>query len=127
MAKKKSEDSLDKVTLGIKLGNLPESTVDAMFAGLAWEAERDHGAATRALVAATFAAARVEAEIMSDVNHLTKDRLMAAKQFKEGFREACKAVNTDPVTRKRATFVVGDDDADPSVPSALERMYGNQE
>ena len=127
MAKKKGEDSLDKVTLGIKLGNLPESTVDAMFAGLAWEAERDHGAATRALVAATFAAARVEAEIMSDVGHHTKDRLAAARQFKEGFREACKAVTSDPINRKRATVVVGDDDADPSVPSALERMYGNQE
>ena len=125
MAKKK--DSLDKVTLGIKLGNLPESAVDAMFAGLAWQAERDHGAATRALVAATFAAAKVEAEIMSDVNHLTKDRLMAAKQFKEGFREACKAVTSDPINRKRASIVVGDSDSDPSVPSALERMYGNQE
>jgi|TARA_R100001594_G_scaffold14629_1_gene31133 hypothetical protein len=127
MAKKKDDDSLDKVTLGIRLGSLPESTVDAMFAGLAWQAERDHGAATRALVAATFAAARIEAEIMSDNNHLTKDRLTAAKQFKEGFREACSLVNKEPINRKRASIVVGEDEADPSVPSALERMYGNQE
>ncbi len=127
MAKKKDDDSLDKVTLGIRLGSLPESTVDAMFAGLAWQAERDHGAATRALVAATFAAARIEAEIMSDNNHLTKDRLTAAKQFKEGFREACGLVNKEPINRKRASIVVGEDEADPSVPSALERMYGNQE
>ncbi len=40
--------------------------MDSMFAGLAWEAERDHGVSVRALVAATFAASKVEAEIMSD-------------------------------------------------------------
>ena len=41
MAKKK-DDKLEAVTLGIKLGSLPQATVDSMFAGLAWEAERDH-------------------------------------------------------------------------------------
>ena len=57
---KKKDETLDTVTLGIKLGNLPQSTVDAMFAGLAWEAERDHGVSVRAVVAATFAAAKIE-------------------------------------------------------------------
>ena len=95
MAKKKN-NKLEKVTLGIELGNLPQSTVDAMFAGLAWEAERDHGVSVRAVVAATFAAAKVEAEIMSDDSLSPKDRLMASKQFKDGFRDACRLVCSEP-------------------------------
>jgi hypothetical protein len=123
--KKKKEDALEEVTLGIRLGNLPESTVDAMFAGLCWEAERDHGTSVRALIAATFAAARVEAEIMSDDDMSPRDRLSAAKQFKEGFRNACAIVTSEPNIRKRAPVLVDLDEGDPSVPSALARMYGD--
>ena len=124
MAKKK-DDSLEKVTLGIKLGNLSQSTVDSMFAGLAWEAERDHGVSVRAVVAATFAAAKVEAEIMSDDSLSPKDRLMASKQFKDGFRDACRLVCSDPV-HKAVRPMVLDKQEDTSLPSALEKMYGDQ-
>ena len=125
MAKKKDE-ALDTVTLGIKLGNLPQSTVDAMFAGLAWEAERDHGVSVRAVVAATFAAAKVEAEIMSDSNLSPKDRLMASKQFKDGFRDACRLICSEPLHKSiRPSVVSGEEDT--SLPSALEKMYGNKE
>ena len=119
----KKDNKLNEVTLGIKLGSLPVSTVDAMFAGLAWEAERDHGVSVRALVAATFVAAQVEAEVMSDADMEPRDRLLAAKQFKEGFRDACRAVCAEPVIRKRATILSDNKDGDPSVPSALERLY----
>ena len=125
MAKKK-DDKLDKVTLGIKLGNLPQSTVDSMFAGLAWEAERDHGVSVRAMVAATFAAAKVEAEIMSDDSMSAKDRLMASKQFKDGFRDACRLVCSEPL-HKTMRPVVMNKQEDTSLPSALEKMYGDQE
>tara|TARA_R100001463_G_scaffold7448_2_gene23456 strand:+ start:2935 stop:3312 length:378 start_codon:yes stop_codon:yes gene_type:complete len=125
MAKKKDE-ALDTVTLGIKLGNLPESTVDAMFAGLAWEAERDHGVSVRAVVAATFAAAKVEAEIMSDSDLSPKDRLMASKQFKDGFRDACRLICSEPLHKSVRPSVVSSEE-DTSLPSALEKMYGNKE
>ena len=125
MAKKK-DDKLEAVTLGIKLGNLPQATVDTMFAGLAWEAERDHGVSVRAMVAATFAAARVEAEIMSDEGLSPKDRLMASKQFKDGFREACRTVCSEPINRTRPSVVMNKEE-DTSLPSALERMYGDKE
>lgn len=124
MAKKK-DNTLDSVTLGIKLGNLPQSTVDTMFAGLAWEAEKDHGLSTRAMVAATFAAAKIEAEIMSDEEQSAKDRLLAAKQFKEGFREACRIVSSEPL-HIRPTMVMNKNE-DTSLPNALEKMYGSKE
>ena len=127
MAKKKDE-SLDKVTLGIKLGSLPQSTVDSMFAGLAWEAERDHGVSVRAMVAATFAASKVEAEIMVDEEISPKDRLLAAKQFKDGFREACRIVSSEPLHRGAVHRpMVMNKDEDTSLPSALEKMYGSEE
>ena len=125
MAKEK-DDSLEKVTLGIKLGSLPQSTVDAMFAGLAWEAERDHGVSVRALVAATFAAAKVEAEIMSDESLSAKDRLMASKQFKDGFRDACRLVCSEPLHKTVRPTVMSKEE-DTSLPSALEKMYGSKE
>tara|TARA_R100001594_G_scaffold95443_1_gene129750 strand:- start:7735 stop:8112 length:378 start_codon:yes stop_codon:yes gene_type:complete len=125
MAKKKN-DKLEKVTLGIELGNLPQSTVDAMFAGLAWEAERDHGVSVRAVVAATFAAAKVEAEIMSDDSLSPKDRLMASKQFKDGFRDACRLVCSEPIHKMIGPSVVSKEE-DTSLPSALEKMYGSKE
>ena len=123
---KKKDESLEKVTLGIKLGNLPQSTVDTMFAGLAWEAERDHGVSARAVVAATFAAAKVEAEIMSDESMSAKDRLMASKQFKDGFKDACHLIYSQPLHKKIGPVVVNKED-DTSLPSALEKMYGNKE
>ena len=126
MAKKK-DDKLEAVTLGIKLGNLPQATVDTMFAGLAWEAERDHGVSVRAMVAATFAAARVEAEIMSDEGLSPKDRLMASKQFKDGFRDACRLVCSEPMSKTIRPSVLVNKEEDTSLPSALERMYGDQE
>lgn len=122
----KKDDSLEKVTLGIKLGSLPQSTVDSMFAGLSWEAERDHGVSVRAMVAATFAAAKVEAEIMSDNNMSAKDRLLASKQFKEGFREACRIVCSEPLHKNVRPMVMNKDE-DTSLPSALEKMYGRKE
>ena len=126
MAKKK-DDKLETVTLGIKLGNLPQATVDTMFAGLAWEAERDHGVSVRAMVAATFAAAKGEAEIMSDDSMSAKDRLMASKQFKDGFRDACRLVCSEPMSKTIRPSVLVNKEEDTSLPSALERMYGDQE
>jgi len=123
---KKKDEALDTVTLGIKLGNLPQSTVDTMFAGLAWEAERDHGVSVRAVVAATFAAAKIEAEIMSDSNLSPKDRLMASKQFKDGFRDACRLICSEPLHKSIRHSVVSSEE-DTSLPSALEKMYGNKE
>ena len=125
MAKKK-DDKLEAITLGIKLGNLPQATVDSMFAGLAWEAERDHGVSVRAVVAATFAAAKVEAEIMGDESLSPKDRLMASKQFKDGFRDACRLVCSEPL-HKSVRPMVMDKQEDTSLPTALEKMYGDQE
>ena len=124
MAKKK-DDSLEKVTLGIKLGNLPQSTVDTMFAGLAWEAERNHGVSVRAMVAATFAASQIEAEIMSDKSLSPKDRLMASKQFKDGFKDACRLVCSQPLHKNIGPAVVSKEE-DTSLPSALEKMYGHK-
>ena len=123
---KKSDDELKEITLGIQLGNLPQSTVDTMFAGLAWEAERDHGVSARAVVAATFAAAKVEAEIMSDQSMSAKDRLMASKQFKDGFRDACRLIYSQPLHKNIGPMVVNKEE-DTSLPSALERMYGDKE
>jgi hypothetical protein len=123
---KKKDETLDTLTLGIKLGNLPQSTVDTMFAGLAWEAERDHGVSVRAVVVATFAAAKVEAEIMSDTSMTAKDRLMASKQFKDGFRDACRLICSEPLHKSIRPSVVSSEE-DTSLPSALEKMYGNKE
>ena len=123
---KKSDDKLKEITLGIQLGNLPQSTVDTMFAGLAWEAERDHGVSVRAVVAATFAAAKIEAEIMSDTSISPKDRLLASKQFKDGFRDACRLICSEPLHKNVRPTVLSKED-DTSLPSALEKMYGNKE
>ena len=97
-----------------------------MFAGLAWEAERNHGVSVRAMVAATFAASKVEAEIMSDDTLSARDRLMASKQFKDGFREACRTICAEPINRVRPSLVLNKEE-DTSLPSALERMYGDKE
>ena len=97
-----------------------------MFAGLAWEAERDHGVSVRAMVAATFAAAKIEAEIMSDENLSPKDRLMASKQFKDGFKDACRLVCSEPL-HKSVRPMVMDKQEDTSLPTALEKMYGDKE
>ena len=123
---KKKDETLDTLTLGIKLGNLPQSTVDTMFAGLAWEAERDHGVSVRAVVVATFAAAKIEAEIMSDTSMTAKDRLMASKQFKDGFKDACRLICSEPLHKTIRPTVMSKEE-DTSLPTALEKMYGNKE
>jgi hypothetical protein len=114
---------IDQVTLGIRLGNLPQGTVDSIFAGLSWEAERDHGLAVRAAVAATFASAKVEAEIMSDEGVSARDRLKAAQQFKDGFVEVCKMV-IEPPKKKVIASHRDVDGEDPTVSGALEELYG---
>jgi len=125
MAKRKDkverEDGVEAVSLGIQLGNLPQSTVDAMFAGLSWEAERGHGLSVKAAIAATFVSARVEAEIMADENVQPKDRLLAAKQFKQGFMEACRLVS-EPSPQLIRKVVPSDDT---SIPTALETLYAD--
>jgi hypothetical protein len=117
---------VDAVSLGIRLGALPQSTVDTMFAGLSWEAERDHGLSVRAAVAATFASAKVEAEIMADDTIAPRDRLKAAQQFKEGFVEVCKMVCEPPKKKVITSHRISEDGVEPSVPSALAEMYGNE-
>ena len=125
MAKKKTKtddtDGVEAISLGIQLGDLPRSTVDAMFAGLSWEAESGHGLSVKAAVAAVFASARVEAEIMADTNVQPRDRLLAAKQFKQGFMEACRMVS-EPVTPKLVRAVPSEDT---SIPTALENLYAD--
>ena len=110
-------------SLGLQLGNLPPATVDAMFAGLSWEAEKVHGPAVRSAIAAVFASATVEADVMSDCDASPRDRLAAAKQFKQGFIEACKLVSAPPTARV-ATVVV--DDTRESVSVALGSLYGDE-
>jgi len=121
------EDRLDGVdpSLGISLGNLPAETVDAMFAGLAWEAERNHGLSVRAVVAATFAAAKVESQIMADGDVGVRDRLQAAKQFKAGFHDACRLVMDEPPVHRVVKIDSGGQAVDMSVPAALEALYGD--
>jgi hypothetical protein len=125
MAKKKdkvgTDDSVEAVSLGIQLGHLPQSTVDAMFAGLSWEAESGHGLSVKAAVAAVFASATVEAEIMADANVQPRDRLLAAKQFKQGFMEACRLVS-EPAPARVVRAVPSEDT---SVPTALENLYAD--
>tara|TARA_R110002020_G_scaffold460526_1_gene679078 strand:+ start:504 stop:887 length:384 start_codon:yes stop_codon:yes gene_type:complete len=115
------KDGVSAISLGIQLGDLPRSTVDAMFAGLSWEAESGHGLSVKAAVAAVFASARVEAEIMADTNVQPRDRLLAAKQFKQGFMEACRMVS-EPVTTKLVRAVPSEDT---SIPTALENLYAD--
>ena len=125
MAKKKdkvgTDDSVEAVSLGIQLGHLPLSTVDAMFAGLSWEAESGHGLSVKAAVAAVFASALVEADIMADANVQPRDRLLAAKQFKQGFMEACRLVSEH--SPKRMVHAVPSEDT--SIPTALENLYAD--
>lgn len=109
----------DKGTLGLSLGDLPAEAVDAIFAGLSWEAESRHGLAMRAAVVAAFAAARVEAEVMNSEDVSVRDRLKAADQFKSGFIDLCKMVHTTP---KAPLRVIGGETA--QIPEALEELYG---
>lgn len=118
---KKSKENAEGGSLDLRLGTLPPETVDAMFAGLSWEAERTHGLAVRAVVASTFASAKVEADIMSDESVSARDRLKAAQQFKEGFLGACRLVMT---TEAKSTVTVRSVSDDNSVPAALEQLYG---
>jgi len=117
---KDSKDSTEGASLGLRLGTLPPETVDAMFAGLSWEAERGHGLAVRAVVASTFASAKVEADIMSDESVSARDRLKAAQQFKEGFLGVCRLV-MDADGSAVSVRAVSDDN---SIPAALEQLYG---
>tara|TARA_R110002110_G_scaffold328317_2_gene539920 strand:+ start:1640 stop:2017 length:378 start_codon:yes stop_codon:yes gene_type:complete len=112
--------------LGIRLGTLPAPVVDAMFVALVSEADRFHGPCVRAAVVASFASARVEAEIMEDADISPRDRLKAAQQLRDGFTQACKLVSGTshpPIplgaTRSGASST-------PLVPEALEEMYGNE-
>jgi hypothetical protein len=107
-------------SLGLTLGDLPPETVDNIFAGLSWEAESRHGLSMRAAVVATFAAARVEAEMMNDEGLSVRDRLKAAEQFKSGFVDICKMVHSAP----RNPLRVIDAKATERVPDALEKLYG---
>tara|TARA_R110000764_G_scaffold1476_1_gene5865 strand:+ start:50 stop:418 length:369 start_codon:yes stop_codon:yes gene_type:complete len=118
---KDSKEGTTGASLDLRLGTLPPETVDAMFAGLSWEAERTHGLAVRAVVASTFASAKVEADIMSDESVSARDRLKAAQQFKEGFLGACRLVMTADT---RSTMTVRSVSDDNSVPAALEQLYG---
>ena len=77
--------------LGLRLGALPPAVVDVMFAGLVSEAEKVHGASVRTAIAASFASARVEAEIMEDPEVPPRERLKAAAQFRDGFADAMQA------------------------------------
>ena len=63
---------------------------------------------------------------MSDHDLSPKDRLMASKQFKDGFRDACRLVCSEPV-HKTVRPMVMDKQEDTSLPSALEKMYGSEE
>ena len=111
-------------SLGLQLGNLPPATVDAMFAGLSWEAEKLHGPAVRSAIAAVFASATVEADVMSDGSASPRDRLAAAKQFKQGFIDACKLVSTPPTSRMTTVVV---DDTRESGSVALGSLYGDED
>ena len=111
--------------LGIRLGTLPAPVVDAMFVALVSEAERSHGPCVRAAIVASFASARVEAEIMDDDEISPRERLKAAQQLRDGFAEACKLVSGTP---QRSLSPSGRDGASstPLVPDALEEMYGDE-
>jgi len=109
-------------SLNMRLGTLPPETVDTMFAGLSWEAEKNHGLAVRAAVAATFASASVEADIMADESVGPRDRLKAAQQFKEGFIGACRLVMGADAKSARMIHALPDD---ASVPTALEQLYAD--
>jgi hypothetical protein len=121
MAEETREQS-SGTSLNLRLGSLPPETVDAMFAGLSWEAEKMHGLSVRAAVAATFASARVEADIMTDERISARDRLKAAQQFKEGFIGACRLVTSADTKSARTIHALSDD---ASVPAALEQLYAD--
>jgi hypothetical protein len=107
-------------SLGLTLGDLPPETVDNIFAGLSWEAESRHGLSMRAAVVATFAAARVEAEMMNDEGMSARDRLKAAEQFKSGFMKICEMVHAPP----KGPLRMVDAKVTDRVPDALEKLYG---
>jgi len=110
--------------LGIRLGSLPPPVVDAMFVALVSEAERFHGPSVRAAVAASFASARVEAEIMGDPDINPRERLKAAQQLRDGFAEACRLVSG---ASRRSSPMTGGAPPAPGVPTALEELYGRPE
>ena len=117
------KSDLKALTVGIRLGQLPVQTVDAMFAGLTTEALCHPSMSARAAVAARFAAAKEEAEIMSDGDVNPKTRLQAAKQFADGILDICKLYTAREIaapTSKAAS------DAGGSVTKALEEVYGNE-
>ena len=96
-----------------------------MFVALVSEAERSHGPCVRAAIVASFASARVEAEIMDDDEISPRERLKAAQQLRDGFAEACKLVSgTSRVSLPQS----GNSGASstPLVPDALEEMYGDE-
>jgi len=89
---------------------------------LSWEADKTSDLSVRAAVVATFAAARVEAEMMSDEEISPKMRLQAAKQFKEGFVSASKLVGEAMTSRTRRRSPVSAEAAS-TVPEALASLY----
>jgi hypothetical protein len=110
---------VESLALGVSLGSLPPETVDAMFASMTWQAEREHGLSARAAILAIFASAKVEADIMSDADVPPRDRLKAAQQFKEGFIGAARIVGGAPRGGGSSSGRKA------SIPSALEEMYGD--
>ena len=113
--------------LGLRLGALPPAVVDVMFAGLVSEAEKVHGASVRTAIAASFASARVEAEIMEDPEVPPRERLKAAAQFRDGFADACKLVSgasLRPPSPRRDAGVPSTHFDEPAVPDALDALYG---
>jgi hypothetical protein len=118
---------VEESVLGLRLGSLPAPVVDAMFVALVSEAERFHGPCVRAAVVASFASARVEAEIMDDSEISPRDRLKAAQQLRDGFAEACKLVSgasrahVSPEQGRRGA------PSTPLVPEALDAMYADED
>lgn len=113
--------------LGLRLGALPPAVVDVMFAGLVSEAEKVHGASVRTAIAASFASARVEAEIMEDPEIPPRERLKAAAQFRDGFADACKLVSGASQRSHSPSRAAGASSAhfdEPAVPEALDALYG---
>jgi hypothetical protein len=122
-----AEQEAGESALGLRLGVLPPAVVDVMFAGLISEAEKVHGASVRTAIAASFASARVEAEIMEDPAISPRDRLKAAAQFRDGFAEACKLVSgasRRPSSPGRAHGASPTLCEDAVVPEALDALYG---
>tara|TARA_R110002020_G_scaffold435862_3_gene646085 strand:- start:222 stop:626 length:405 start_codon:yes stop_codon:yes gene_type:complete len=122
-----AEQDVSGSALGLRLGALPPAVVDVMFAGLVSEAEKVHGASVRTAIAASFASARVEAEIMEDPDVPPRERLKAASQFRDGFADACRLVSgasSRLSSPKRAAGASSTHCESPAVPDALDALYG---